>query len=382
MSSRNKHSSAAKLLEVVSSSKLALVLVFLIILFSIIGAVLPQEGTLRIVEIRQWQQVHPWMTTVLGPLGFFHLFHSWPFLFVILLLGLNTLTCTLWRFVKEGGLTSLSGPRAFRQTGFLLLHLSLITLLAGGFLSAAASFDGYILLTEGQGFTGRPESYLRRVQGPLHSDRWLKFSVRLEKVLTKYEKKRYLVDVASTLEVLEQNRLVTSAVLRINQPFSHKGLAFTQDKTGFSPRLRILDKKSGRQLLNSFVALQTFDTPDGRNYRDYLPLPIFDSRFIVTVYPNFGMKNGRAIKVGDEPDNPLLIIETEDRSGQTALLKQVRLGEKIAIGDHIVSFEELRRWSAFRVVRDPGYFIVCVSLWLGLGALLLRYIPDLRKWFG
>jgi hypothetical protein len=33
------------------------------------------------------------------------------------------------------------------------------------------------------------------------------------------------------------------------------------------------------------------------------------------------------------------------------------------------------------VVQDPGYLPVCVALWLGLGALILRYVPDLKRWF-
>ena len=94
----------SKLLEKLSSSKLALVMVLLLILFSIVGAVLPQQGRMEFKDIALWQMAHPMVTTLMRPLGFFRVFHSWPFIIVILILGANTLTCTLLRFVKEGGI--------------------------------------------------------------------------------------------------------------------------------------------------------------------------------------------------------------------------------------------------------------------------------------
>ena len=57
------------------------------------------------------------------------------------------------------------------------------------------------------------------------------------------------------------------------------------------------------------------------------------------------------------------------------------LGSRIVMEEYVFFFTELRRWSGFMVVQDPGYLPVCVALWLGLGALILRYTPDLKKWF-
>jgi hypothetical protein len=71
-----------------------------------------------------------------------------------------------------------------------------------------------------------------------------------------------------------------------------------------------------------------------------------------------------------------------DEAGKMTSQGNVPLGGRFTMEKYIFSFAELRRWSSFMVVEDPGYLSVCVALWLGLGALILRYVPDLKKWFG
>ena len=144
----------------------------------------------------------------------------------------------------------------------------------------------------------------------------------------------------------------------------------------------IHDKKSGKLALDSFVALKTFQKAQEREYRDFLPLPFLENRVIITLFPSYSMENGRAIKTSEEPDKPLLLIEEKDESGQNISQTYLHLKSQIELGEYSFDFTDLRRWSSFKVVEDSGYYIVCVSLWLGLGALLLRYVPDIRKWFG
>ncbi len=239
-----------------------------------------------------------------------------------------------------------------------------------------------IVLTEGQTFEDRHDNYLQLVEGPLRPERHTGTIVQLQKVQIKLEKKRYPIDVSSTLEFLSNENKAVQEVVKVNYPFTYKHLAFTQGKTGFSPRLVIRDKKSKRLLFNSFIALQTFDTSAGKVYRDFLTLPFLKQTFTVEVFPSFSMDNGQVTKAGDEPENPLLVIEMGDEAGKMTSQGNVPLGGRVTMEDYIFSFAELRRWSSFMVVEDPGYLPVCVALWLGLGALILRYVPDLKKWFG
>lgn len=369
-------------LRSLSSSKLALILIVLLILFSIAGAVLPQKGMFELREIEHWQQNHTTLTRILKPVGLFHVFYSWPFLTTISLLGANTLTCTILHFVKDDGLSSFKGPKAIEKIGFLLLHLSLIVLFAGGFLSAATRMDGHIILTEGQSFIEHHDNYVRLVEGPLRSENHEDFVLALKQVETKYEKQRYQTDLTSNIEIMSEGKKVASGTVKVNKPFTYKGISFTQDQTGFSPRIVICEKGSGKLMLNSFVALKTFSKGQEREYRDFLPLPFLKNRVIITLYPSYIMENGKAIKTSEQPDKPLLLIEEDDESGQDISQRFLHLHSQIELGEYSFGFTGLRHWSSFKVVEDSGYRIVCVALWVGLGALLLRYVPDILKWFG
>ncbi|MHC4188042.1 MAG: cytochrome c biogenesis protein ResB [Planctomycetota bacterium] len=371
---------SATLLNIISSSKLALILVGLLILFALAGAVLPQQGMLEPDQITQWQKANPILTTLLGLLGFFNVFHSWPFLINILLLALNTLTCTILRFLKEGGISGLKGTGATERIGSFVLHVSLILLLAGGFCSAGLKLDGNIVLTEGQSFREQHDGYLKLVEGPLRSESHEDFDVVLKNVQIEYERKKYPVDMASNLEFFHQGRKLTQATVKVNKPFTFRSLDFTQDETGFSPRLIIRDRESNNILINSFIALKTFRTKNGSEYKDFLPLAFLENRIIITLYPSYAVNEGRIEKSGEEPENPLLLIEVEDKTGQVISQTQLLKGSKIKLGKYSFEFVDLRRWASFRIVHDPGYLVLCLSLWLGLFALILRYSPDLYKW--
>ncbi|UCH95300.1 MAG: cytochrome c biogenesis protein ResB [Candidatus Aminicenantes bacterium] len=367
-----------------SSGRLALVLVGVLILFSLAGAVLPQEGLYAPGDIARWQEQHPIITALMKPVGFFRVFHSIPFLVTIFLLAINTLTCTVVRFFKEGAISAFKGPKALRNIGFIILHLSLIALFIGGAWSSAVRMDGYIILTEGQSFREEHNNYLRIVEGPFRPEYHREFVVRLDKVKVTYQNKNYLIDMTSNLEFqMNKNNKdkVTKAVIKVNQPFTFEGVNFTQDQVGFSPRLVIRDRLTGRLLVNSYVALKTFRYGQEREYRDFLPLPFFKQQVIVTLYPSYIRVDGQVKKSGEEPENPILLVEMEDDTGQKVLQDEISLGGSITLGKYSLGFVDLRRWSSFRVVEDPGYAVVWIALLVGLGGFILRYLPELRGWF-
>lgn len=333
-------------------------------------------------DMAQWQQEHPTAARIFKPCGFFKVFHSWPFLSTIVLLALNTLACTVLHLGRWGGLSALKGPGALERWGFVALHLSLLVLFAGGFLSSATSLEGQVVLTEGQSFTEEHDNYLYVVEGPLRSERHKGFVATLKEVSVRYEQDMYMVDVASKVEIRQDGEIVAADLIRINRPLTYEGMTFTQDKAGFSPRLTIRRKGTNELLVDSFVALETFKTDEGREYRDFLLLPFIEHRIIITLYPSFSIDDsGEPIKTSEEPNEPLLFIKMEDKEGNVVSRGYVIAEGKTTVGDYSFEFPELRRWAAFKIVEDPGYRLVWVAMWLGLGALLLKYAPVLRTWF-
>ncbi len=372
--------SLSVLLKIVSSGKLALAIVLILMIFSFAGAVLPQTDRVNPEDILQWQQDHTLITPVAKQIGLFHVFTSWPFMITLIALGVNTLTCTALRFVRDGGFACLTGPKRIEKAGFFLLHISLVILLVGGFITTALKLNGHIILTEGQTFVENHKSYLRIAEGPLRKESHKNFALKLNEITTEYQKAFYQTDVTSKLDVLEQGQKVKEATVKVNRPFTYKSFAFTHQDIGFSPRIEIKDKSTGRILFYSFVMLKTYDTENGKEYRDFLPLDFLENRTVITVYPDHVMKDGHAVKTSDEPLNPLIRIEAESQDGKIISKEYLTPGQEASMGEYVFKFADLRRWASFQVVDDPGYLTVCISLWLGLGALLLRYVPDMRKW--
>ena len=366
-------------LNILSSSRLALILVVLVIIFSVAGAVLPQEGMVVGDAIAAWQKSHPMTARLFGPVGFFHVFVSWPFMITIIAFAVNTLTCTILRFVSDGGFSSFKGPGCIERLGFFVLHFSLILLFFGCFWGAATKLDGFIVLTQGQTFTGHRQQYQRIVEGPLRNKQPWQFEARMTDLQIKYEQGKYAVDIASSFDVYREKKLVAQGTARVNKPFVFEGLAFTLDQNGYSPHIAISQKKSGQQLVDSFVALKTFSDGPQREYRDFLPLPFLKNMVILTLYPSHERRDGRAVKTSESVDNPLIIVEVKDQSGKMISRSELPIHREVTVGEHTLEFKDLRQWASFRVVEDKGYPVVWISLWLGVAGLVLRYLPDLIK---
>ena len=367
----------SRLLSGVASPRLALVLIGLIVLLGVVGAVLPQEGRVSAGDLRLWQELHP-RAAVLEHVGAYRVFHSWPFIAVVVLLAVNTLTCTLRHLLTAQ--RDAMGPHArWRRAGFMVLHVSLVGVMAGAFLSAGLRKDGSVVLTEGQSFTDEEGSYARFAVGPLRRRVHTGIVATLKQVDVDPSGAHYPAQVRSSLEFSGGPKGGGAGVANVNRPFEYGGLAFTQDETGFSPRI-IVTRVSGRPVLDAFVALQTFRDKTGTTYRDFVALPPSSLRAMVTFYPSYRLEGEDIRKTGEIPTEPLVVIELENAEGDIVARGHVRDGEKRTMGSYSFGLAGYRRWSSFRVTNDPGYPVVCGSFWVGLIGIMLRYSSDVWEW--
>lgn len=369
-----------KIFKLLGSSILAIILVVVLIAFSLVGVLIPQNSMVSAKDMHIWQQQHQAITSAAQPIGFFHVFSSWPFIINIALLAINTFICTVSHFIKEGRLSCFKGPAGITRAGFYLLHIAILILLAGGFITAASKMDGYILLTEGQGFSEKNGTYLRYQKGPLHPGTKKTFTTFLKEVTPSFQQQSIMTSLSAQLEFYQTHDLNKTATIEINKPFTYNAMTFTIDETGFSPRILIKKKNSNTVLVNSFLALQTFTADSKRQYSDYLPLNFLKYKTVLTLYPAYMQKDGNYTKISEEPKNPLLLIESRDENGDVISSTQTKLGDKTEFEDYTIEFSQLSRWASFRVTEDPGYSWVWVSLWLSLVALILRYVQELKTW--
>jgi hypothetical protein len=364
----------SRFLDFITSPKLAVILGGVLMFFGLVGAVVPQESGFDASSLAQWQADHPLWTAVLGSLGLFRTFSSVPFVITVVVLAINTFACILRRFLRS---RKQNKRFSTAELGSILLHIAIIVTLFAGLVSATCRLDGWVLLTEGQDFTGAPHDYMMLKKGLLRGPGLVDSSLRLEEVRADY-KDGHLVGKRS---MLMDRRLRSRCEVQVNNPQTFGGLTFTQDKIGFSPRLSVTEEMSGLTVADSYVVLKTFGETKGREYRDYLDLPQIGRVMLLTLYPDHISEGGVPVKRGDEPVNPLLRIEWQDGKGNTVSEDILAMGGSASVEGYKFQFEELRRWAMFRVVNDPGYQIAVFSFWIGLLSLLVRYVPDLVSWF-
>ena len=347
------------------SGRLAIVLLCLLALLASLGALYPQEPLVGVEAVSLWQNQHPLATTLGSWLGVFHIFHAPVFLVVAGLLLLNTFTCTVVTVTAPR--FSFSGTRGIRNTGFLVLHAGLLVLGTGGLISAGFRLDGFVVLIEGQTFQESQQGYHRLYKSPFRNQPHLGYSLRLNDVRVDTEASREVMVTSNLdLRMTEQSERV-SVTVSVNRPAAFAGVHLTQDRTGYAPFLRIMSRVTGRPMVGGYVALQRFDTPDGLVHRDQLRLMTGDI-VTVTLFPDEksnGKGNLVSIALGD---------------GEQPSEMELREGESGRLDRFIIAYDNTRRWSAFRIMEDPGYPVVLWGLWISLAGFVLRYLQDIVDW--
>jgi cytochrome c biogenesis protein len=121
--------------EFIASVRLTATLLFILIPVAILGSLIPQER-----EYAEYAERFGFKWTgLLYQLKLNTVFLSPWFLILIVLLGTNILSCLVMNLIKTK-----------RTFGFILVHLSLVLLIAGGLTSATMRIKGDITLNEGQ----------------------------------------------------------------------------------------------------------------------------------------------------------------------------------------------------------------------------------------
>ena len=253
----------ARLWEDLSSVRLAVVLLAVLALLSILGTLVPQG------------QPDPSYFTRYGPTGYTlikylqldRLYHSWYYLGLLALLGVNTLACTIkrfrrsWRLVRrprrlspaqiprlensaelriavtpsaalERAARVLRG-RGYRVTrtgaqllaqkhligrlGVDLFHASLLLLLLGALIGGVVGYEAFLTGHKGD------------VLDVPNAD----FQIRIDDLrVENYEGTSRVADWYTTLTVIEDGREVKTQTIEVNHPLTYKGVSFYQSSFG------------------------------------------------------------------------------------------------------------------------------------------------------
>lgn len=134
-----------------------------------------------------------------------NVYHSWWFLFLLVVLSVNLTACTFRR---------LSGKS--RHWGTIAVHLSVILILLGGLASALTNKKGFVGLFEGEtkksAFITETEKFT------------LPFYIRLDAFETEYYPTGQVKEWRSLVTIFDQEtNAAVSQMIKVNAPMSYRG---------------------------------------------------------------------------------------------------------------------------------------------------------------
>lgn len=394
-----------------SSVRLAVVLLILIILLSIIGTLIPQGQ-----ELSFYQNYLPRVASLIVFLGFNHLYRSPLFLSLVFLFLLNLLFCSikqlgakLKRLKSKYGLAfdsscelesekiRLKLPKHLKADPNLLIftlqkkkyqiktatendrklilarkgipglfgpeivHLGLMIIIIGGLVSALLSYRTSIAFIEGE---------TAKIPGK-------NFSLRLDKFTTEYYPNGSVKDWKSSVSVIEDNQVRASALIEVNHPFKYGGLNFYQMSYGQDWEKAAVE-----------LEVKTKETPARRITLKAGEMTKIDPGLTIRVLsfvPDFQIDSaGQVFSRSPEPNNPAVLVEIQSE-GQPAFS-----GWVFYLYQHFTSFHRKTRpdlevtlkkfeapvFSVLEASSDPGSKLVWIgSALLMLGLLFSFYLP-------
>ena len=399
--------------DFLTSLKLTIALLLLLAAVSIIGTLIPQNLT----EGEYLRHYSTASYNMLKTLGIFDLYHSWWFIFLVFLLCVNLLVCSIknvprtlkiltqvsplltddqinnltlkTRIDKKISLndarskivrilkkdfaspqeTLENGTRHFfcekarySRLGFFITHVSVVIILMGGLIGSLWGLKGNVEIPEGASI------HQIRLQNGLMFD--LGFMVRCDDFTVTYYPNGAPKDYKSSLAILEDGKEVLPKIIEVNHPLKYKGFAFYQESfgevtdQGGEVTLRVMKrgtKEPGR----------VFHVNVGESFT--LPttgLTVKVNRF----FPDFILdENGVVINRSPALNNPaleLLIFKGDELQTQTWVFQKFPdfHGSK---GEYQFLLQDIRRkvYTGLQVTKDPGVNVVwtgCILMILGI----------------
>jgi len=295
-------------------------------------------------------------------------------------LFLNTLACTYKSMCRDGLFAGKSTDARLRRFGFLILHLSILICIIGGFISAAFRMSGHLIITEGQTIRDHHDAYPKIVEGPFRKEQHDKFQLELVDAKFDIATKWAPGEIAASVRLSDKHSAPITADIEFNYPLVFGKTTFTLREIGYAPQIHISSKSRRMPPLDGFIALKVWGYNEARKHYDFLPLPQAGRRLSLTLYPSHEIHEGEVVQTSEALENPVLLVFQEVMNGTKTPTQAIEPGHSAMVGEMNVQFGELRQWAAFQVVHDPGYGIVCVSFWMAIVALGLRYTPDIADW--
>lgn len=345
-----------------SSTRLAFVLIAILLVFLVLSAVIPQKDISE-DQILDWQEFLGDNYAAIDKLGLDRIYYSPAFFVVLGLLGLNLLFGNIKRFrqVRRTERTLLK----MRHVGSILFHLSLLLIMVGVILNYLYKYHGTLAMTEGQTLADVAGAYHHEFKGPLYADDTGRFFVTLNEV-TATDSNMTAPGRSAKVDITIGHSSSTDAEISTNHPFKADALEFHFGlKSGYSPEIQLVDS-AGNNLIRSFVRLANRKIDGKVVHRDIAFVHDEEIRIEVEVTDGQGPTTV-AYKVLIHQDSTVLY------DGTMAMLDTVRFD------GYLFNIPRLRRWCYIDVVKSPFLNLVFLGFWLALSGLAISFVPRLGR---
>jgi cytochrome c biogenesis protein len=392
-----------------SSVRLTIPLLIVLAVASIFGTLIPQNGTpeeyLRIYKFSTYR--------ILRILGLLDMYHSRWFIFLLALLSLNLVVCSLkrwpsvrrffsqpdikpdegqWKATAPGRGFSISlppkdslariqdglshvfaRPRVLQdqgawhffaekgklsRLGFYCIHLSILIILLGAMIGSFFGFRGYVNIVEGE---TADRVFLRSGQ----QVQPLGFKVKLDQFSVSFYSTGAPREFKSTVTILEGERRILTEPILVNHPLTYKGISFYQSSYGVDSVekvvLEVVERASRRGFTLSVrpgVRVEIPGSPNSLLLNHFIP----DLR-------GMGPALQGTLLEGERPVENLVVLQNHpefvpQRSGRF----EFRIREL-----------QPKYYSGLQVNRDPGVWVVWVGCFLMMAGFYMTFFMSHRR---
>lgn len=367
---------------------------------------MPQKADLSKEAYETWRSSNPTLSVISETLGFTHVFTSFWFITVLLVLFLSLVACeytqakTAFKSLRAPFVISQEVPirlpferkilgkdrkeicvalgsvlkqrrfkvinanyenesqlRArrfyFGWLGSPLFHLGLILILIGAIISAATRMQGYFELGEGQTLAESHSSYIKLEEGPFFKEQHKEFEIELNKFVDEYWPNGALRRVQSEITLFDQGVSKYRGTIEVNEPLKCKGAIIYQSYRYFGYATKLTLHSRGEPASTGLVY---FPRSSGGTAETIIYPPETDYSIDARLFYE---------------KKPAILQLHVKREGETVYTGTIKLSQAANFEETSLRFDEVLRWSGFSIVQDRGVSIILNSFWLSFAALLM-----------
>ena len=271
----------------------------------------------------------------------------------------------LLRNEKEG--TILAVKNRFAVFGFLLFHLSFLLLLIGGLLIFYSRLTGYLVLTEGESFSGNIDQ-LRTIKRRPHIMQKLHippFSIEDVEFLYDGDRRSDLFIKLNIGSGQDRRREIAA----INDPVRLGNVSLLANNAGVTPLFILRDAKDNRELDGAWISLNVLEgSMDTFVFQNYSNITYY-----AWFFPDYVKEDAYETSRTHEVKNPAFHIVAKDKD-EVIAETTIKKGQSMVFGNYMLTFADLRSWGELLVVREVGPPFLMAGFALGIIGLIMRLI--------